>query len=132
MRHAKALKYAAFDAVPAKRWSSSKKAIILGIETSCDDTGCAVLDTDGNLLGEALKSQHLIHLNPDVAPSDYHMFPALKKHLGGKKFDSDAEVQKEVNTWLREADGEWYSAGIDKFIVRMRKVLEKNGDYVEK
>lgn len=70
--------------------------------------------------------------SPDVAPSDYHMFPALKKHLGGKKFDSDAEVQKEVNTWLREADGEWYSAGIDKFIVRMRKVLEKNGDYVEK
>uniref|UniRef100_A0A182RXW6 Histone-lysine N-methyltransferase SETMAR n=2 Tax=Anopheles funestus TaxID=62324 RepID=A0A182RXW6_ANOFN len=68
----------------------------------------------------------------DVAPSDYHMFPALKKHLGGKKFESDAEVQKEVNTWLREADGEWYSAGIDKFIVRMRKVLEKNGDYVEK
>nr|CAI5839940.1 unnamed protein product [Callosobruchus analis] len=59
------------------------------------------------------------------------MFPALKKHVGGKKFDSDAEVQKEVNTWLREADGEWYSAGIDKFIVRMRKVLEKNGDYVE-
>uniref|UniRef100_A0A182S0D6 HTH_48 domain-containing protein n=1 Tax=Anopheles funestus TaxID=62324 RepID=A0A182S0D6_ANOFN len=37
----------------------------------------------------------------------------------------DAEVQKEVNTWLREADGEWYSAGLDKFIVRMRKVLEK-------
>lgn len=70
--------------------------------------------------------------SPDVAPSDYHMFPALKKHLGGKKFDSDAEVQKEVNTWLHEADGEWYSAGIDKFIVRMRKVLEKNGDYVEK
>uniref|UniRef100_A0A182SHI2 Uncharacterized protein n=1 Tax=Anopheles maculatus TaxID=74869 RepID=A0A182SHI2_9DIPT len=49
------------------------------------------------------------------------MFPALKKHLGGKKFESDAKVQKEVNTWLREADGEWYSAGIDKFIVRMRK-----------
>lgn len=70
--------------------------------------------------------------SPDVAPSDYHMFPALKKHLGGKKFHTDAEVQKEVNTWLRKADGEWYTAGIDKFIVRMRKVLEKNGDYVEK
>uniref|UniRef100_A0A182WG77 Uncharacterized protein n=1 Tax=Anopheles minimus TaxID=112268 RepID=A0A182WG77_9DIPT len=69
--------------------------------------------------------QHMHDALPDVAPSDYHMFPALKKHLGGKKFESDAEVQKEVNTWLREADGEWYSAGIDKFIVRMRKVLEK-------
>lgn len=43
--------------------STTTKAIILGIETSCDDTGCAVLDTNGNILGEALKSQHLIHLN---------------------------------------------------------------------
>jgi len=57
--------------------------------------------------------------SPDVALSD------LKKHLGGKKFDTDAEVQKEVNTWPREADGEWYTAGVNKFIVRMRKVLEK-------
>ncbi|VEN56742.1 unnamed protein product [Callosobruchus maculatus] len=60
---AKTLIYAFLDSVPAKRWSSSNKTIILGIETSCDDTGCALLDTDGNLLGEALKSQHLIHLN---------------------------------------------------------------------
>lgn len=46
----------------SRRYFVSKKSIILGIETSCDDTGCAVIDTDGNILGEALKSQHLIHL----------------------------------------------------------------------
>ncbi|XP_050302013.1 tRNA N6-adenosine threonylcarbamoyltransferase, mitochondrial [Anthonomus grandis grandis] len=39
------------------------KHVILGIETSCDDTGCAIVDTEGNLLGEALHSQHLVHLN---------------------------------------------------------------------
>ncbi|KAF7278063.1 hypothetical protein GWI33_008832 [Rhynchophorus ferrugineus] len=42
---------------------NSKRAIILGIETSCDDTGCGIVDTQGNLLGEALHSQHLTHLN---------------------------------------------------------------------
>lgn len=36
--------------------------VILGIETSCDDTGAAVINTDGVILGEALNSQHLIHL----------------------------------------------------------------------
>ncbi|KAG5891069.1 hypothetical protein JTB14_005706 [Gonioctena quinquepunctata] len=46
-----------------KRTYSTKRAIILGIETSCDDTGCAVIDTEGNILGEALNSQHLVHLN---------------------------------------------------------------------
>lgn len=70
--------------------------------------------------------------SPDIAPSDYHMFPALKKHLGGKKFASDEEVQAEVNAWLRGADGQWYEEGVQKFIVRMQKVVEKNGDYIEK
>lgn len=44
-----------------KRFASNR-SIILGIETSCDDTGCAVVDNEGNILGEALHSQHLIHL----------------------------------------------------------------------
>lgn len=30
---------------------------ILGIETSCDDTGAAVVDEEGNILGNALHSQ---------------------------------------------------------------------------
>ena len=38
---------------------------------------------------------------------------------------ADRRPHEAVNTLLREANGEWYSAGIDKFIVRMRKVLEK-------
>ncbi|XP_024395864.1 probable tRNA N6-adenosine threonylcarbamoyltransferase, mitochondrial [Physcomitrium patens] len=31
--------------------------LVLGIETSCDDTGAAVVTTDGRILGEALASQ---------------------------------------------------------------------------
>ncbi|XP_066491541.1 tRNA N6-adenosine threonylcarbamoyltransferase, mitochondrial [Tiliqua scincoides] len=36
--------------------------IVLGIETSCDDTGAAVVDEAGDILGEALHSQSEIHL----------------------------------------------------------------------
>ena len=32
--------------------------------------------------------------SPDLAPSDYHLFPGLKKQLKGRHFSSDAE------TWL--------------------------------
>lgn len=35
---------------------------VLGIETSCDDTGCAIVDSDRNVLGECLQSQQQIHL----------------------------------------------------------------------
>ena len=34
---------------------------VLGIESSCDDTGAAVIHSDGTILGESLTSQHTIH-----------------------------------------------------------------------
>ena len=34
---------------------------VLGIETSCDDTGVAVVRSDGTVLGEALASQAALH-----------------------------------------------------------------------
>ncbi|KFQ16447.1 hypothetical protein N330_07259, partial [Leptosomus discolor] len=36
--------------------------LVLGIETSCDDTGAAVVDEAGSVLGEALHSQKEVHL----------------------------------------------------------------------
>jgi hypothetical protein len=45
-----------------RRCYSSKVTTVLGIETSCDDTGCAVVDSSGKILGEALNSQQQIHL----------------------------------------------------------------------
>ncbi|KAF3695149.1 putative tRNA N6-adenosine threonylcarbamoyltransferase, mitochondrial [Channa argus] len=36
--------------------------LVLGIETSCDDTGAAVLDEKGAILGEYLHSQKEVHL----------------------------------------------------------------------
>ncbi|XP_056144837.1 tRNA N6-adenosine threonylcarbamoyltransferase, mitochondrial [Lampris incognitus] len=36
--------------------------LVLGIETSCDDTGAAVIDETGAILGESLHSQKEIHL----------------------------------------------------------------------
>jgi len=37
---------------------------------------------------------------PDVAPSDYHLFPGLKKQLKGRHVSSDAEVIAAAETWL--------------------------------
>ncbi|UYV60847.1 hypothetical protein LAZ67_1002591 [Cordylochernes scorpioides] len=37
---------------------------------------------------------------PELAPSDFHLYPALKWHPGGKHFANDDEVQAEANHWL--------------------------------
>lgn len=46
-------------------WCSGKaplSRLVLGIETSCDDTGAAVVDETGEILGESLHSQKDVHL----------------------------------------------------------------------
>jgi len=42
--------------------------------------------------------------SPDLAPSDYHLFPALIKQLKGRHFSSDAEVIFAAQTCL---DGQY-------------------------
>ena len=48
--------------------------------------------------------QYLDHppYSPDVAPSDYHLFPRLKKRLKVSGFSSDAYFVAAVETWLEE------------------------------
>lgn len=46
----------------SRRQVHRKYSKVLGIETSCDDTGCAIVDTNRNILGEYLHSQQQIHL----------------------------------------------------------------------
>ncbi|UYV65352.1 K02A2.6-like [Cordylochernes scorpioides] len=42
--------------------------------------------------------------SPELSPSDFHLYPALKWHLGGKHFANDDEVQAEANHWLLRQD----------------------------
>ncbi|UYV81674.1 hypothetical protein LAZ67_20001933, partial [Cordylochernes scorpioides] len=69
---------------------------------------------------EDFKWEIFTHLpySPKLAPSDFHLFPALKLHLGGKHFANDDEVQAEANHWLRRQDTAWYNSGIKKLLQR--------------
>ena len=70
--------------------------------------------------------------SPELAPSDFHLFLHLKKHLTGKKFDDDDEVQEEVMTWFKGLAADFYDSGIQKLVSRPNKSLDNAGDYVEK
>ena len=60
------------------------------------------------------------------------MFLHLKKHLAGKKFDDDDEMQEEVMTWFRELAADFYDSGMQKLVPRLNKCLDNAGDCVEK
>ncbi|UYV63272.1 hypothetical protein LAZ67_2003605, partial [Cordylochernes scorpioides] len=63
--------------------------------------------------------------SPELAPSDFHLFPALKLHLGGKHFANDDEVQAEETHWLRRQDTAWYNSGIKKLLQRSQRSAGK-------
>ena len=70
--------------------------------------------------------------SPDLAPSDFHLFPRLKKHLRGRRFDDDGELTAAVEGWLGDQDVDFYRSGINDWKTRWDKCVELEGDYVEK
>ncbi|XP_025829860.1 uncharacterized protein LOC112904322 [Agrilus planipennis] len=70
--------------------------------------------------------------SPDLAPSDYFLFPNLKKWLGGKRFADNEEVIEAVNGYFEELDESVYRDGINRLEHRYEKCISLGGDYVEK
>lgn len=70
--------------------------------------------------------------SPDLAPSDFHLFPKMKEDLRGVRFASDEDVKNAVAEWLRKKDKEFFSTGFDKWVQRLQKCIDVAGDYVEK
>lgn len=76
--------------------SSKSNINILGIETSCDDTGCAIINEQGKLLSETLYSQNLMHLRnggiiPDIAQDLHRTYikPTVDKALEEAKLSME-------------------------------------------
>jgi len=46
--------------------------------------------------------------SPDLASSDYHMFPGLKKQLKSRHFSSDTEVIAAAETWMDGQTSEFF------------------------
>ncbi|GBM46255.1 Mariner Mos1 transposase [Araneus ventricosus] len=68
----------------------------------------------------------------DMAPSDFHLFTAMKKWLGGQHFADDEELKNAVTHWLKSQAAALYAEGIGKLVKRYDKCLNNGGDYVEK
>ena len=70
--------------------------------------------------------------SPDLAPSDFHLFPAMKLFLKGKRFSDDAALISEVTSWLEDQNGVFYKNGLQSCIKRWEKCITLGGSYVEK
>ena len=69
--------------------------------------------------------------SPELAPSDFHLFPNMKKNLAGRKFASDDEVMDAVSSYLEDQDLEFYRRGILGLQHRWTKCVDLHGDLLK-
>jgi transposase len=75
---------------------------------------------------EMLKFEVLSHApySPDLAPSDFHFFPHLKRDLKRTRFTSDDEVKQAVTSWIKQITPEFLTDGMRKLVLRWEKCIE--------
>lgn len=50
----------------------------------------------------------------DLALNDFHIFPKLKDHLGGQRFETDGELQDAVTKFVNRLAADFFEAGFQK------------------
>jgi histone-lysine N-methyltransferase SETMAR len=70
--------------------------------------------------------------SPDLAPSDFSLFPKLKLFLAGQHFSSNQEVIAAVEGYFADLTKNHYRDGIMALEHRWNKCISVKKDYVEK
>jgi len=69
--------------------------------------------------------------SPNLALSDYHLFPGLKTQLKGRHFSSNTKVIAAAETWLDRQCSEFFLTDLPKLEQQAKKCIELHGEYVE-
>lgn len=70
--------------------------------------------------------------SPDIAPSDFFLFPALKSDLRGQHFATDNDVISATEAWFSSKNEDFYKTGLRKVKHRWEKCVTLAGTYIEK
>ena len=70
--------------------------------------------------------------SPDLAPSDFFLFPNLKKDIRGYHFRSDEKVVTAVEVWVNGKDHDFFNSGLMALEHLWSKCITLEGNYIEK
>ena len=70
--------------------------------------------------------------SPDLVPSDYFLYPNLKKDIRGRHFRSNEEVVAAVEEWVRDKDPGFFSSGLMALEHRWSKRIILEGNYIKR
>ena len=67
----------------------------------------------------------------DLSPSDYWLFPNLKRMLQGKRFGPNEEVISETEAYFEAKDKSFYIKGTELLEKHWNQCINLEGDYVD-
>ena len=67
----------------------------------------------------------------ELAPSNFFLFPNLKKDIRGCHFRSDEEVMTAVEEWVNGKDPDFFSSGLMALEHRWSKCITLEANYIE-
>jgi histone-lysine N-methyltransferase SETMAR len=114
------------DKIREKRSGLQKKNIIFHQDNATAHKSVLVME---NLHYELLEHPPY---SPDLAPSDFCLFPKLKLYLAGQRFSSNQEAIAAVEGYSAVLTKNHYRDGIMVLEHRWNKGISLKGDYVEK
>ena len=112
-----------------KRWGKLSKGILLQQDNARVHT-CKIAMDAVERNGYKLIPQPAY--SPDLAPSDYFLFPNLKKDICGRHFQSNKEVVAAVEEWVGDKDPGFFSSGLMALEHRWSKCIFLEGNYIKK
>jgi hypothetical protein len=69
--------------------------------------------------------------SPDLAPTDYFLFPKMKLQLKDARFDTITAIQKAVTDKLQANPTEDFSNAMKKLEIRAKQCISSNESYFE-
>ncbi|KAI6646834.1 Transposase [Oopsacas minuta] len=69
--------------------------------------------------------------SPDLAPCDFWLFPIIKHHLKGRRFDSETELSAAFFDAIDLIPESRYSRLFDMWLERCQRCIDANGEYYE-
>ena len=69
--------------------------------------------------------------SPDLAPCDFFLFPKLKLHMKGERYDDIKDIQTNVTRELKKISSEEISNSFKWLYERCHRCIDDAGDYVE-
>lgn len=70
--------------------------------------------------------------SPDLAPSDFWLFPTMKDALRGRWYESRSAVASAIFQWVNHTPKEAFAGAMQAWRERCKKCIRLEGDYVEK